>query len=92
MSLVVLGVMERGWLREAREDVYDEEVKRAGSSAKKSWCSLIFGSSPPEAFVLFLRGAFGLLSIAFGFLAIEMMPLGDAMSIVMTAPTVGGCA
>ena len=82
LAFLALGVLKKGWFRESASDSNENKDRD-----ETSWLELIFGSDSREAFVLVLRGAFGLLSIALGFIAIEMMPLGDTMAVVMTAPT-----
>lgn len=48
--------------------------------------SMLFGDNRFSNMILFLRAAFGFGSIAFGFLAIEFMPVGDASVLLMQSP------
>eukprot|EP00981_Chlorochromonas_danica_P008562 scaffold2224_cov175-Ochromonas_danica.AAC.4 len=66
--------------------IYYDEDRRAGKGPK------LFGDTWYVSTILFLRAFLGYFGIAFGFLAMEYIPMGDASVLVMLSPIVAALA
>jgi drug/metabolite transporter (DMT)-like permease len=60
--------------------IYYDEDRRAGNGPK------LFGNTSWVGFMLFMRSFVGFGSIAFSFLAVELIPIGDEVVLVMLSP------
>ena len=60
--------------------VYNDENRKAGTGPK------LFGDTNFVRLMLFLRGFLGFGGIAFSFLAVELIPIGDATVLTMLSP------
>jgi drug/metabolite transporter (DMT)-like permease len=60
--------------------IYHNEDRRAGKGPK------LFGDTYWVSFMLFMRSVAGFGSIAFGFLAVELIPIGDELVLVALSP------
>jgi drug/metabolite transporter (DMT)-like permease len=60
---------------------YDED-RRAGNGPR------LFGNTNWVRFMLFMRSLTGFGGISFGFLAVELIPLGDAVVLIMLSPLI----
>jgi drug/metabolite transporter (DMT)-like permease len=62
--------------------VYFDEDRRSGKGPK------LFGNTSYVRFMLFMRSFIGFGGIAFSFLAVELIPMGDATVLIMLSPLI----